>query len=274
MNKTSMILSILIVYTIVILCRQVYNQFIYTKLPENIENMFVEESKYIPKTIYMTYKDKSVPQKVLDRWKKLNPDYNIVFHNNTDGYNYILKEYGQDFADFFNEIEFGPIKADFWRLCILYKEGGIYSDIDLVPYIPISEFIPKDITFCTLIAAYNDGKMTQSFIASTKGNLIIKKCIEKMYSKRNGYQKWWGIKYYKKYWALSGTYDMYDVLSEYLDTGFIKPGTYNINRQKILLFKEKCKSVLLGYDCHISNQKGRIMDMRSDIYDKDKHEFI
>ena len=32
-------------------------------------------------------------------------------------------------------------KADLWRLCKLYVYGGIYADIDLVPYLSIDSIM-------------------------------------------------------------------------------------------------------------------------------------
>ena len=58
-----------------------------------------------------------------------------------------------------------------------------------------------------------------------------------MYSKRNGSYPWWGIKYFKNYWAMSGTYTMYDVLAKFLNTRNIKSGTFDKKGQRILLIK-------------------------------------
>ena len=32
------------------------------------------------------------------------------------------------------------MKADFWRYCVLYINGGIYADLDAKPLIPINEW--------------------------------------------------------------------------------------------------------------------------------------
>lgn len=39
----------------------------------------------------------------------------------------------KSFFNLYNQIKVGAIKADFWRVCILYKYGGVYSDIDIKP---------------------------------------------------------------------------------------------------------------------------------------------
>jgi len=40
-------------------------------------------------------------------------------------------------VNLFKVIHIGMYKADLWRLCKLYIHGGVYSDVDLVPYINI-----------------------------------------------------------------------------------------------------------------------------------------
>jgi hypothetical protein len=55
-------------------------------------------------------------------------------------------------------------KADLWRLCKLYINGGIYADIDLVPYINIDS-LDKDITFYSCLAV-DRKSIFQAFIVN------------------------------------------------------------------------------------------------------------
>ena len=96
----------------------------------------------IPKTIYMTYKN-NPPSKVFNRWKALNPDYNIDFSLDEDCLSYLKDNFGTYFVDLFNSIKQGMYKADLWRLCKLYLNGGIYADIDLIPYFKLDELIQE-----------------------------------------------------------------------------------------------------------------------------------
>jgi hypothetical protein len=101
------------------------------------------------KTIHMTYK-KQLPDKVLSRWKSLNPDYSIEVSLDADCI-YFLKTHFNDYvADLFKTIPEGMYKADLWRLCKLYIEGGVYADVDLVPYVDLDS-LDKDVTFYTCL---------------------------------------------------------------------------------------------------------------------------
>lgn len=52
----------------------------------------------------------------------------------------------------FEEIEYGPYKCDFWRLCKLYINGGVYSDIDIEPLMSIDEIIKDNCDFYSCLA--------------------------------------------------------------------------------------------------------------------------
>jgi hypothetical protein len=97
------------------------------------------------KTIYMTYK-KNIPLFVFSRWKKLNPNYTIEFSLDEQCITFLKEEYNDYIANLFQNIPVGMYKADLWRLCKLYIYGGVYADVDLVPYIDIDK-LDKEVTF-------------------------------------------------------------------------------------------------------------------------------
>jgi hypothetical protein len=116
------------------------------------------------KTIYMTYK-KPIPF-VLDRWKALNPDYRIDFSLDADCIMFLTRYFGPYFADLFVQIPRGMYKADLWRLCKLYISGGVYADVDLVPYVSIDSLLNGS-TFQTCMALDN-ASVFQAFMIVTK----------------------------------------------------------------------------------------------------------
>ena len=88
------------------------------------------------KVIHMTYK-KPVPYKVYDRWKRLNPDFDIQLSLDHHCIDFLLQRYHYGLSHLFKSIPQGMYKADLWRLCKLYSDGGVYADVDLVPYLSI-----------------------------------------------------------------------------------------------------------------------------------------
>ena len=73
--------------------------------------------------IYMTYK-KKVPSKVFRRWKELNPGYEIELSLDDDCYVFLKDNFNDYVADLFRKIPVGMYKADLWRICKLYINGG------------------------------------------------------------------------------------------------------------------------------------------------------
>jgi hypothetical protein len=176
------------------------------------------------KTIYMTYK-KNVPDKVFDRWKKLNPDYNIDFSFDNDCIEFLKNNFNDYIVNLFKVIKVGMYKADLWRLCKLYIHGGVYADVDLVPYINIDN-LDKEISFYSCISDI-DNSIFQAFIVNfskPKNPLILHFILS--YLLNNPHQ-----------YSLGPTFDMYNCLKYNLNNENIKPDTkYNINEIKINVF--------------------------------------
>jgi len=191
----------------------------------------------IPKIIHMTNKTKIFPSNIIKMWKKLNPDYTFTFSDDKDCYEFIEKNFNKEYAELFNKINYGPNKADFWRLCKLYVEGGVYVDIDIVPMAPI-KFIIKNSTFCSCLSIMGNS-VFQAFLSATPKNILIKECIqsfianvERMNLLRNTNNH-----------NIQPTYDMYNTITRKLNVRKINPFiVYNLkvnNRENNNSFNEK-----------------------------------
>lgn len=100
----------------------------------------------IPKIIWQTYKDdfKNIPvqaQKCAATWKKQNRGYKYNYLNDKEAAAIILKDFGQDWHDLFINVPIGVVRGDIFRYLMIYKYGGVYSDIDTTCQIPITEWI-------------------------------------------------------------------------------------------------------------------------------------
>lgn len=97
--------------------------------------------------IYMTYKS-PVPRTVHDRWKNLNPMYNIQLSFDPECISFLKTHFNIYLATLFQKIKKGMYKADIWRLCKLYHHGGVYADVDLVPHLSIDTLDPTIFYSC------------------------------------------------------------------------------------------------------------------------------
>jgi len=74
----------------------------------------------------------------------------------------------------FNKLS-GAHKADLWRYCILYKNGGIYLDIKTILVKPLKSIFTQNY-FYTVIS-YSKNHLHQGIIATPPGNPILFKAI-------------------------------------------------------------------------------------------------
>ena len=78
-----------------------------------------------------------VPDYVIKNWKRLNPEYDIQYYDDNRIRQFLRDYYPNSYLKYFNKLDSyegaGPIKSDFWRVCILYKFGGVYVDADIEP---------------------------------------------------------------------------------------------------------------------------------------------
>jgi hypothetical protein len=108
---------------------------IYDKLKTIKSTNFIIKDSYnsvIPLNIYLTWGTKELPIKMqenVDRMRKVNPEFNIQLYDDYDCRKFIKKHFSKDILTAFDTLKPGAYKADLWRLCILYINGGIYSDI-------------------------------------------------------------------------------------------------------------------------------------------------
>ena len=112
-----------------------------------------------PYTVWMThlcgYPDDCPPAKIREPLARAHqmlaqyaPEYRINFHNDTAAYHYLTSTWGPAVAEKWVRIGNRAHKADLWRYCVLYKEGGVYMDMDTTLVRPLTEIFP-DRTRCT-----------------------------------------------------------------------------------------------------------------------------
>jgi hypothetical protein len=130
----------------------------------------------VPRIIYFTWM-KEAPEIVFKRWKQLNPLYITDFSDDTQCILFLKENFGDEMAEFFVNIPIGMYKADLWRLCKLYIHGGVYSDIDVVPYINIDTILAKGYTFCTCLSI-EPSYMFQAFFITKPRNPLLYACIQ------------------------------------------------------------------------------------------------
>ncbi|MCP9809814.1 hypothetical protein KBY58_10255 [Cyanobium sp. HWJ4-Hawea] len=80
--------------------------------------------------------------------------------------------------DCFSRLTIGAARADLWRLLVLYREGGIYMDVDAHLVWPVNSLLRDDPSEIFLVG--KDGRFTNYFLASSPGNPWIKLLIDEV----------------------------------------------------------------------------------------------
>jgi mannosyltransferase OCH1-like enzyme len=136
--KNKLIVFLILVFVIFsFLIKKKEKIIIYTSIDiKNYNNLLNENViKYttIPKIIIKTsWQDlNNIPiemKNALEITKQINPDYQLYYFNDTDVLRF-MKDYSDIAYKCYQKIIPGAFKADLFRLCILEKYGGCYSDI-------------------------------------------------------------------------------------------------------------------------------------------------
>ena len=102
---------------------------IKSKIPYPIKRYY---SPVIPLNIYQTWHTKDLPPLMKNAVNKIinnNPRFNYQLFDDDDCRNFIKYNFDTNVLNAFDSLIPGAYKADLWRYCILYKNGGVYLDI-------------------------------------------------------------------------------------------------------------------------------------------------
>ena len=164
----------------------------------------VKSTSSIPKVIYKTGIDEyiNIPEdvyKVFSETVGLNPGFTIKYYSDKDSREFIKNNYDNDILISYDKLIPGAYKADLFRYCILYKNGGIYSDLTQRFTIPFRKLIDlendnlylvKDIDHYKINGEGYSKGIQISFMASRPGNEIFLKAIKQIV--RNVNDKFYG----------------------------------------------------------------------------------
>jgi len=107
------------------------------KIPYPIK---VYYNSVIPLNIFQTWHTKTLPPLMYNAVNSIritNPRFKYCLYDDNDCREFIKNNFPEDVLYAYDNLIPGAYKADLWRYCILYKEGGIYLDIK---YKPLNKF--------------------------------------------------------------------------------------------------------------------------------------
>jgi mannosyltransferase OCH1-like enzyme len=105
------------------------------RLREKLSKVYNNKSSYnsiIPLKIFQTWHTKKLPVRMaqsVNSIKANNPRFQHYLFDDNDCREFIKENFLPNVLEAFDSLIPGAYKADLWRYCVLYKEGGIYLDI-------------------------------------------------------------------------------------------------------------------------------------------------
>jgi mannosyltransferase OCH1-like enzyme len=148
----------------------------------------------IPKIIWQTYESsfEELPKEaknLVKIWKEKNPEWEYCYMDSRQRDDFVLKEFGKEWFDIYSNINLGIIKANIWRCMVVYKYGGVYSDLDTLCIEPIESWIKED--FSLTVAKDDDGNPIQYAIylfAGKPGSVFLNNLINDFKNNITKYQ--------------------------------------------------------------------------------------
>jgi len=166
---------------------------------ETLEPVQYTEQK-IPKTIIQTLETdicQSLQQyNTMMSFIELNPEYEYVFFDDRARREFIKTFFDSRTVEAYDTLVPGAYKADLFRYCYLYTQGGCYFDFKMILRKPLRDIIKANDTL--LICSDYEGTNSMdksvgtsylnSLIMAEKGNLglkiMIEKCVENILEKQ------------------------------------------------------------------------------------------
>ena len=98
----------------------------------------------IPKKIYQTHKSFDIDnstQTLIQSIIKCNRDFDYTFMDNDMCYDFISNNFDKEFIDMYTSLPLDIMRADVWRVAVIYINGGVYIDTDVLGVKGLHELI-------------------------------------------------------------------------------------------------------------------------------------
>lgn len=139
-------------------------------------------AQQIPRVIYQTFRSDRVTPQMLGRvksWWDKNPEYSYRFYTDTDCHEMILEHLGPRVANAYHSLIPGAFRADLWRYCVLYINGGVYLDLPMWCNQPLGEVIDEGVNLMVVRDTPSEPfYLYNAMIASVAGHPALRRAIE------------------------------------------------------------------------------------------------
>jgi mannosyltransferase OCH1-like enzyme len=86
---------------------------------------------------------------------------------------FVEQNFPGEISEAYAKLQIGAAKADFWRILMLLKNGGVYLDMDAAFCWPVHRLLASAGSAAEIVPRYKDGRVTNYFLASSPGNPLM-----------------------------------------------------------------------------------------------------
>jgi hypothetical protein len=151
--------------------------FINAREPTQNDNL-------IPKKIFQTNERQvlSGMKDAIYTWINNNPQYEYHYFTSEMCRQFIADNFPTRVLNAYDMLIPGAFKADLWRYCVLYINGGVYIDSAMVDIVPLREIIKPDDSFIvpidTDIDSFRPFGLYNAFMCSTPKHPLLARVID------------------------------------------------------------------------------------------------
>ena len=114
----------------------------------------------------------------LEKWIKKNDDYKFVFFDDIEQLNW-MKHNCSEYWPAWDDMQLPAARADLFRYCILFMNGGVWSDVDIEVIQPLHTFI----TSAELVVVHDGGMsgdqfLYNAFLATVPKHPVLKRAMD------------------------------------------------------------------------------------------------
>lgn len=141
----------------------------------------------IPKNVYLTWSTLDFSPELkqnINNLKTRNPEFEFHIYDDNMCREFIIKHFSKNVLNAYDKLIPGAYKADLWRYCILFINGGIYMDIKLCTIPPFKLIDVADNEY--FVSDRPRNTIYNAFMVCKPQNLFLKCAISRiMYNVKN-----------------------------------------------------------------------------------------
>ena len=132
----------------------------------------------IPKKLYQTHKSYDLSddlKRLIGNTIKVNSDFEYTFMDNDECLKFIQTHFDDKFVQMYTSLPLDIMRADVWRVAVIYINGGVYCDTDVYFQKNISELIQNEEL---IIFTEESGGVSNFFFAAKPKHPALKAVLD------------------------------------------------------------------------------------------------